>query len=104
MFRRAVAATVLGAALCAAPPAFANTYTVTAAAGEGGTCGTVVNGAATGTGLRAAFAEAGGLAGSQSIVLAVTGTYGLTQRPLTLPAGNHNVTISGPDARLTTIQ
>lgn len=99
MLRRVVVATVLGAALCAAPPALATTYTVTAAAGEGGVCqGTNC------PSLRAAFTQAAGSAGGNAINLPVAGTYTLTQGPLSVSLQNLNLTITGADARQTTIQ
>ena len=100
MLRRAIAAAILGAALCAAPPAFATTYTVTAVAGEGGSC--------SGTScpsLRAAFAQASGQ-GSNAIDLPLAGTYTLSSQPgaLALTQLNANLTINGLNARQTTIQ
>jgi hypothetical protein len=100
MLRRvAVAATVLGAALCAASPALAATYTVNAVAGEGSSCqGTSC------PSLRAAFQQAAASPGS-TIDLPLAGTYTLSQATaLALTQANANVTINGTDARQTIIQ
>jgi hypothetical protein len=105
MFRRAIAATVLGAVLCTAPAAFANTYTVTAATGEGGACNPVVNNATACTSLRAAFQQAATAPGSNTINLPVAGPYTLSQgAALALTQANVNVTINGLNARQTMIQ